>query len=367
MAEPNFIERNPTVIEQQSLAIFEAGLDRTLFPAQAARLLLNVLVYCETLVRIRIQNAALMNLVNYAIEGFLDQLGAFTATTRLAATAATVNIQFSVTTALATAVDIPAGTRVSGGDIRFQLDSPLTIPAGATNVTGQCTAVVPGVLANGIEIGKITQLVDPVVGANVAVTNTTISSGGTATETDDRYRARIKLAPNRFSVAGSEGAYRFHTLSADPSIIDVAIVSEPPILTIRIYPLTSDGLPSAAIIQSVLDTVSADTVRPLTDIVAVESPTQTNYDLAATITLLTSADEAALATDLDAAAKTYTDDRKAGLGRDIVHSQIIAALSLSGVYKVEVTSPAADIILASNEWATVGITTITISPTKVVG
>ena len=90
LPEPNFIERDPSTIEQQVIATFKTALGKTLFPAQAEWLLLNGLVYQELLVRIGIQYAAQQNLVNFATGVNLDQLGALLAVTRLGTQAATV-------------------------------------------------------------------------------------------------------------------------------------------------------------------------------------------------------------------------------------------------------------------------------------
>lgn len=77
----------------------------------------------------------------------------------------------------------------------------------------------------------------------------------------------------------------------------------------------------------------------------VASPTAISYDIAARITLLTTADQSTLTTQLQAAAQTYANEKATGLGRDIVRSQLIAALSLEGVYSVDLTAPATDVVI----------------------
>ena len=54
-------------------------------------------------------------------------------------------------------------------------------------------------------------------------TNITLISDGADEEEAESLRERIRQAPEKFSNAGSYGAYRYHTLSAHQSIIDVAI------------------------------------------------------------------------------------------------------------------------------------------------
>ena len=47
-------------------------------------------------------------------------------------------------------------------------------------------------------------------------------------ESDPDFRRRIQLAPEGFSVAGPEGAYIFHALSADPGVLDACATSPSP-------------------------------------------------------------------------------------------------------------------------------------------
>jgi len=47
-------------------------------------------------------------------------------------------------------------------------------------------------------------------------------------ENDEDFRRRIQLGPEGFSVAGPEGAYVFHALSADPRVLDASATSSTP-------------------------------------------------------------------------------------------------------------------------------------------
>ncbi|MEO1399661.1 MAG: baseplate J/gp47 family protein [Cyanobacteria bacterium J06635_1] len=370
LARPDFIERDPTVIEPEVTAAFEAALGKQLFPGQLERLLLNVATYRELLVRIGIQYAAEQNLVNYAAGLNLDQLGALLTVTRLAASAATVTMQFSrggTTGALL----IPVGSTVRqpGSPIIFATDENATISSGQTSVTVQATATTTGANTSGFVVGTITQGINVPTGLS-AISNTTISGGGADIEADEPFRTRIKLAPNQFSVAGSKGAYKFHALSVDPSIIDVAVLgpedrngADP--VTVDVYPLLSTGLPSQAILDAVDAALNLDTIRPLTDIVNVQAPAEAGYSIAADVTLYTTADQPTVETALNAAAQAYADNLAAGLGRDIVRSQVIEALqSVEGVYSVSLSTPAADIAVEPSEWANASAITITIVGTN---
>jgi len=358
---PDFIERDATVVESEAIALYESLTQKTLYPAQPERLLLNVLHYRETLVRLAIQDAAEQNLVNYARGVNLDHLGALLGVTRLDAAAALVTLRFTKDSgATALSVVVPAGTRTQTQDgMVFATLEDLTIAAGQTTGETIAEAQAVGEAGNGLIAGKIVILVDP-VSLVASVSNTTTSNGGAAAEDDERLRTRIKLAPNLFSTAGPVGAYRYWALTADNSIVDVAILN-PYRGQVIIYPLLNTGLPSSEILEKVETVLDDEKIRPLTDDLSVLAPTEVNFTLTASVVLYTSADAATLATQLDTAADTYVANLRAGLGRDVIRSQAIAALSLPGVYSVTLTSPVADVVVAGNEWA--NATSITISVT----
>ncbi|XLM22137.1 baseplate protein, partial [Chromobacterium piscinae] len=85
LPEPDFIPRDPAAITAEIIAQYEQISGKTLYPAQVERLLIDVIAYRETLVRIGIQEAAKQNLVAYARAPMLDYLGQLVGVTRLPA------------------------------------------------------------------------------------------------------------------------------------------------------------------------------------------------------------------------------------------------------------------------------------------
>jgi phage-related baseplate assembly protein len=360
LATPNFINRDPATTEADIISLWESLADKTLFPGQAERLLINLLNYRETLLRIGIQYAGEQNLVNLASGIHLDQLGALVGAPRLPESFAALTLQFTLAAPRGVDTLIPAGTRarVAGAPVLFATDENATIAAGQTTITVQATAGTAGILGNGFTVGQIDQLLDPIPGLTLTVTNTTASTGGADVEADDPYRTRIKLAPSQFSVAGPADAYKFHTLTVSQLIIDASVVM--PLndaggllrIYVDVYPLTSEGLPSIELIAQVQDALDNDQVRPLCDIVTVKAPTSAGFTIDADITLLDEADGVLLATEIAAAVDAYITDRESQLGQDIVRSQIIGVITgVAGVYDVTLNSPATDIVVAETEWA----------------
>ena len=351
LPEPSFIDRDPQAITAEIVAQYEQLTGKTLYPAQVERLLIDVIAYRETLVRIGIQEAAKQNLVAYARAPMLDYLGELVGVTRLPAQPAKTTLRFTVAAALATNLLIPAGTRVEGGDgtATFATDADVTLLAGQLSIDAAATCEEPGAAGNAWQPGQINNLVDDLGDVEVTAANTTVTSGGIEEEEDDRLRERIKLAPEAFSTAGSRLAYVFHAKSAHQSIVDVAVLSPTPGV-VKLYPLLTTGLPDANMLSLVEATCSADRVRPLTDNVQALAPTPIDYAIDAQLVLYKNTDVASVLAQAQAAAEAYKADRAAGLGRDIVPVQVESALKVAGVYDIVRTAPA-KIVLAENEWA----------------
>jgi phage-related baseplate assembly protein len=118
-----------------------------------------------------------------------------------------------------------------------------------------------------------------------------------------------------------------------------------------IYPLTDSGTPDAEVLAAVLSTCSGEKVRPLTDQVSVAEPERADFQIALTITPYAWPDAAEVESQAMAALTAYATELRAALGKDVIRSQIIARVQdVYGVYKVAVTSPAADVERATHQW-----------------
>ncbi|EHP5534341.1 baseplate J/gp47 family protein, partial [Escherichia coli] len=211
LTEPDFIELDADKITAEMIAKYEADTGKTLYPAQAERLLIDLWAYREMLVRVAVQEAAKLNLVAFSREPMIDYLGELVGVYRLPAQPATTTLQFSVDEALAIDVLIPAGTRVSASDsVIFATDTDVVLKAGLQLVNAPATCTEPGTSGNGWQPAQVSQLLDEIDNVDLLVTNLTASTGGSEQEDNDRLRERIRLAPESFTNAGSRGAYRFH-------------------------------------------------------------------------------------------------------------------------------------------------------------
>lgn len=168
-------------------------------------------------------------------------------------------------------------------------------------------------------------------------------------ESDTDFRRRMVLAPEGYSVAGPEGSYIFHALSADADVLDASASSPMPgEVLVSILSRAGDGLASPALVAKVEAYLSDVTRRPLTDLVTVRSAEIVAFNIAATLYTYRGPDAAVVLQ----AARTRLDAYVADchrLGRDVTRSGIFAALHVDGVQNVDLATPGADVIVSRQQ------------------
>lgn len=175
-----------------------------------------------------------------------------------------------------------------------------------------------------------------------------------AWESDDEFRRRLVLAPEGYSVAGPAGAYIFHALSADADVLDASATSPTPgQVLVTVLSRQGDGTAPAALINAVAAYLSADTRRPLTDLVQVRSATIVPYDIAATVTTYGGPDPAIVLKEARARLDAYVA-RCHRIGLDVTRSGIFGALHVEGVHNVTLARPANDVVIdrTAASWCT---------------
>lgn len=334
-----FINVDANETQNNIVSIYEALTDRTLYPGDPVRLFLTSLAQIIVQQRVLINYNAKQNLLRYAAGGILDNIGARSNVTRLPATPARTTLSFQLSASLTSAVNIPAGTRVGlndGSDLYFATKEALEIPAGSTSGTVQAECTLAGKIGNGFTTGQVNIIIDPLPFVQSA-SNTTVTEGGADKETDDAYRERIHIAPESFSVAGPDGAYRFWAASANQLIVDVEVKSPTPGV-VEIIPLLQGGeIPGQEILDAVNDICSDENIRPLTDNVTVRAPKVNDFDVE--LTYWINKDDVASVSIIQAAVESavqaYALWQKSRLGRDINPSELIRRVMQAGAYRVD--------------------------------
>lgn len=338
----SFAPQSTSEVEQAVITAYEKIAGITLQPADPVRLFLESLAYVVSIQNGLIDLAGKQNLLAYATGAHLDHLGALMGVSRIPARNATCLIRFSIGETLTFAVPIPEATRVTtqDGSFVFVGMSQGEIAAGETycDIVAQCTEA--GSKATGLVPGQINRLVDPIPYI-VGVSNITTTLDGTDIEDDERLRERIRIAPESYTVAGSRGEYEARVLEVSSDISDVSVYSpEPGVVDVR-FVLKDGELPDAAMCKMVYDTLSAETVRPLTDTVIVAAPDVVEYDIEGTwyinrndVTLL-----AGITAAVTNALNTFMFWQKTKPARDIIPSRLIQLVQQAGAKRIELTKP----------------------------
>ena len=272
-----------------------------------------------------IDRAGKMGLLKYSEADYLDNLAVLKGITRNEATAAKATLKFTLS------------------DIRTSV-----------------TAITAGTGANGLAVKEIDTLVDPVpYVANV--TNIDVSAGGTDKEADESLTYRIYTAPNRYSVAGPKEAYEYHARRIRSDIDDIVVYSPEPDKVNVVFTINEGEIPDSKVIAEVEEGLSADDIRPLTDIVTAKGPTKSNYDIKLTYYINKSDSNQAVAiqTAVNEAIKDYKKWQQK-IGRDVNPSKLIQLIIGAGAKRTAITKPLYtavndyDIAIAANTEVTYG-------------
>ncbi|MBR8114437.1 baseplate J/gp47 family protein [Burkholderia cenocepacia] len=168
-------------------------------------------------------------------------------------------------------------------------------------------------------------------------------------EDDTDLRARTQLAPQGFSVAGPEGAYIKHARDADGLVLDASAVSPAPCeVVVTVLSREGDGTADATLIGKVKAALSADDVRPMTDLVDVRSATIKRYSVRATLVFFAGPDRSVALAEANKRVKAYTDEMHK-LGMAVTLDGVYAAARAPGVQKVYLDEPASDIPATKQE------------------
>ncbi len=341
LADIQFVDASEKTVISKIFALYKNTTGRTPAQGDPIRLFLFVIANIVILLLNNINETGKQNLLKYATNTSLDHLGAHVSVTRNDATAANTTIEFTLSAERKVSTTIPEGTRVSNGsNIVFVTKEALTISAGAIKGIVGSTCTLVGEVGNGYIAGEISTIVDPIPYV-MSATNTTKTEGGSDVEDDEHFRDRIEEAPEKFSCAGSTGAYKYYAKTASSLITDVAVISPTP-GNVVIYPLLSGGvIPGEEILKSVLEICSDEYVRPLTDNVSSVAPNKVEFDVNLTyyINKSDSTSQSTIKREVEAAVQEYMLWQRSELGRDINRSELIKRVMDAGAKRVEVVSP----------------------------
>lgn len=368
---PVFIERNIAQMRADYYERYEQLTGKPLNPAQPEALQFEMMIYREAVKAQQIQQVGESNLVAFAPSApILERIGENVGVSRIPGTEAKVDVYFRNADPgdpIGEPIIIPVGTRivdVTGAttfEVITEVDlTPLTAdPNASVMTTVECTEPGRKFFAD----DRVTVLVDVPFGGEKLALNSIENSlqAGSDPESDDQLRARIPLALDGYSVAGSKGSYRFFALSANAKVRE-AIVQNPIPGTVRVTVISTDFYDLAGdqttVKDDVLAMLSDEFVRPICDTVEVVDPTVSNYTIEVSVTWVPGADQVNGMPLVEARLAAFLESIRYSLGRHVTLSDIIDACKVDGVYEVSVTQPPSAVTVDPNGIAVCDATSV---------
>lgn len=337
LPDVHFFQKSAEQIEKEMLEHIEKRTGIVLDNADPRRKFIQGLTDYIVQERINADYSFKQNLLSYAGGEFLDHKGIDLDTERLESKASSTIMQIKLEDERVEALLIPRGTRFMVGNITFATIEPFVAAVGLNEVEIYAECTESGAKGNNFLPGEITKLVDVLPWVR-SVSNVTKTTGGADTEADDAYASRIRIAPEKFSTAGSTGAYEYWAYTAHQSIVDVLVETpEPGKVDIRVL-CANGALPDESIVNAVEEICTDYKVRPLTDSVEVKSPDVVSYDLHVTyfISSKNSTVAVAIKNQIEKAYNDYLVWQKSKIGRDKDFTELIRLMKNAGASRVSV-------------------------------
>ena len=341
-----FLDADVDEMLGNALEIVKGILKRDIARADPLMLFIKSLLAIIVQQRILVDELCKQNLLAYSTGDNLEHLGVLVGVERLPASAATCTVEVKLSAARQRATTIMKGTRINAGDnVNFALDEAVVFASGETSATVRATCLEVGEVGNGYAAGELKNIVDPQPFL-ASIENITETAGGADVEDDESFRLRIAEAPEKFSNAGSKGAYEFWAKTASNLISDVYVVSENP-GEVSVYVLLDGGeIPNEEMLNTVAEVLNDKKIRPLTDLVHVLPPLIQNYDIECRYYISRSDAISAVTIQqrCEAAVDDYINWQRAKLGRDINPTELMYLIRSAGAKRVEIISPEFQII-----------------------
>ena len=168
-------------------------------------------------------------------------------------------------------------------------------------------------------------------------------------ETDERLRQRAQLALSAISTAGPVSSYRYHALSADARVLDVAVRSPAAgLITVTVLSRVGNGAAPQDLLAGVKAALSEESVRPLGDMLTVESAEIVEYQVTATLQLGSGPSPGMVFAAAQQEVEAYVSSARR-IGAAVPLSALYAALHRPGVTAAVLRAPTADVAVGPGE------------------
>lgn len=270
---------------------------------------------------------------------YLDRHGVMRGLERTAATRAVGTLRFSVRTAPAMDMTIPAGTVcMTAAETRFRTTAAAVLAAGTLYADAPAEAVENGSGGNAVPGAVCILTACPV--AVTGCTNPAAFTGGSDRESDESLRGRI-LESYRRLPNGANAAWYERSAMAHAGVAAARAVGRARgIGTVDVYVATEAGLPPADLLAAIQGDLQEK--REIAVDVAVRAPAARAVDVAVSLAVREGADFQAVRRQAEGVLTGFFSGRL--LGRPVLLAELGSRLyALEGVENYRIASPAADL------------------------
>lgn len=327
--DKHYIEYDPDEIWKEIFFAYVNSGGDILYPGDEKEIVLRAMQAGIVFGLARADNGMLMDTRTHAVNDYLDAYGQKRSCYRMEAQAAeaTVQITFQATGISKT---ISAGTELTADGQQIYLTKEDIRQTGYTQVENtKIIAKIAGAAGNGLTEGTQMQLCI----TNTAVTNiivTTSAAGGRNREDDENYRERIKEYGLASITTGPRQQYERVAREVSPAILDARAIRLAP-CEVRVYLIVDEAADEESLKNEVLQALSEETQRPLTDLLSIEMAEQLAYVLNVKCTI-----ESTLgATTLDNVLQEYQAWQDEKIWRPFNPDKLMAMLYQAGVSRVQ--------------------------------
>lgn len=306
----------------------EAGGD-ILYPGDEKEILLRSVLADIVQVFAGADNALRMATLRYAVGGYLDVLGELRGCSRIEASAARARVTVTTNETGKTDVLEAGSSMTADGQVFYLLVDDLPLTGYQQTVTVDVVADRAGNAGNGLAKG--TEMSLSFVNSGVrSIIVSEDATGGNEREEDEAYRNRIREYGLASITTGPQQQYEAVAKSTSSQVIDARALNLGP-GKVGVYLILASDEGKDAVLKAVLDAMSADSVRPLTDDVSVYQAGDITYKLEVQYTPDNVNTSTAAITQ---AVKEYQEWQDNTIGRPFNPDRLIAAVYQAGAVRV---------------------------------
>ena len=286
---------------------------------------------------------------------YLDRHAEMRGLSRRAATHAVGEITFTAPAAAISALTVPVGTVcVTAAGLEYETTEAGTILQGGTECTVAARCLTAGKIGNA-PAGMVSYMTVAPVGV-ASCRNEAAFTGGADEESDDDLRKRVVSSFRRLPNGANAAYYEQAALSVE----GVRAAAVTPRVngrgTVKVTVASDTGVPSAALLSAVEDTINE--MREICVDLTVASPSTVTVNVSAKVDAEDGYNAASVRNNVAAAVTAFFDGGL--LGKSVTKAALGSIIyGVEGVKNYSLTSPATDVSVSSTELPVLGSLSVT--------